>query len=615
MATTDQVYDIVIVGAGIAGCYCARELAAAGYGVLVLEAGPAPTAQDRNRYIQKFYEAEAKTTNAPYPPYPGSPPPSELNAPSFRVLDIGNPQRSYLEQLGPQPFSSSYERIAGGTTWHWLGVAYRLLPEDFRLRSLYGHGTDWPIGYDDLEPWYRKAEEALRVSGSVGEEERLGLTFSPGYSYPQGIVAQSYLDQQISSLLGDLQFDGKPVQVFSLPQGRNSTDPDQRRPACQGNTSCIPICPIQAKWDATLFLEDAGNAGATIQYRTVVTRLQVDPDSQAVTSLDYVQYVQPSGGPTTVGSVRAKLFILAAHAIENVKILLNSATAGFETGLANTSGSVGRYLMDHPLQLSWAAAAAPVYSLRGPRVSSGIESLRDGPFRSQRGGFRVDIGNEGWSWAMNEPYTSAIQLAKPADGSQGLFGAALRTALNQRLVRQFRLGFLVEQEPLYQNQVTLSPDRKDGLGLPVPRIQYELGEYCTAGLQAARQCAQAVFQKMGATDGTGLLDSPPVEPGPLPVFKYGFGYFPIEVNGTTKYLPFYGSGHIVGTHRMGRPTDPTAVTDSFMRSYDHKNLFIMGSGAFPTIGTANPTLTLLALVIRSVAALGKELKAVEAHTG
>lgn len=611
MSSAETMYDVVIVGGGLAGALCARELSAAGYGVLLLEAGPPPKAQDRNTYLQAFYEAEAKTTNAPYPPYPNSPPPDELNAPSFRVLDIGDPARSYLEQMGPQPFSSSFERIAGGTTWHWLGVSYRLLPSDFKLKSRYDHGVDWPIGYDDLDAYYCQAEEALRVSGSVGAQEQLGLRFPPGYQYPQGIVAQSYLDLQISSLLGDLHFDGTPVQVYSLPQARNSTDPSQRRPACQGNTSCIPICPIQAKWDATLFLDDAANS-AQIRYRSVVTRLHADPASGKITSLDLIEYAQPSAGPTQARTVTAKLFILAAHAIENVKILLNSAAPGFESGLANTNDVLGRYLMDHPLQLSWAMSRDPIYSLRGPRVSSGIESLRDGPFRATRGGFRVDIGNEGWNWAYNEPYTSAIELAQPRDGSTGLFGAALRDALNQRLVRQFRLGFLVEQEPLWQNRVTLSPDRKDGLDLPVPRIEYELGDYCIAGLQAARRCAQAIFDQMGATDCTGVLDSPPVAPpstpGGPPVFTYGFGYFPITEPAGERYLPFYGSGHIVGTHRMG--AKGSAVTDSYMRSWDHQNLFIMGSGSFPTIGTANPSLTLIALVFRSLEMLKRELQPV-----
>ncbi len=476
MSSTDQEYDVVIVGAGVAGCLVARELSAAGYGVLVLEAGPTPTAQDRNKYIQKFYEAEAKSTNAPYPPYPGGPPPGELYAPSFRVLNIGaeDPKDEYLEQMGPQPFSSSYERIAGGTTWHWLGVAYRLLPDDFQLRTLYGHGVDWPIGYNDLQPWYCKAEEELRVSGSVGAQEQLGLWFTPGYSYPQGIVAQSYLDKQLSTLLGDLQFDGNPVQVYSLPQARNSTDPTQQRPACQGNTSCIPICPIQAKWDATVFLDQAADS-AEIRYQTVVTRLHLHPATKAVASLDFVQYDKPAHGTTTTGSVRAKVFILAAHAIENVKVLKMSATEGFEEGLANSSDALGRYLMDHPLQLSWARTKDPVYSLRGPRVAGhrgACETVPSGRSAEASRGHRQRGVELGLQRALHRrhPFGRARRRLARAVGRRAARGAqpSTRPAVQARIPGGAGASA--------QNRVSLSPDRTDGLGLPVPPIEYELGD-------------------------------------------------------------------------------------------------------------------------------------------
>jgi choline dehydrogenase-like flavoprotein len=167
-----------------------------------------------------------------------------------------------------------------------------------------------------------------------------------------------------------------------------------------------------------------------------------------------------------------------------------------------------------------------------------------------------------------------------------LFGADLVQQLNSVLTRQFRLGFLVEQSPDDSNRVELSNDFTDRLGLPRPQIAYNLSEYTKKGLAEAKQLASIIFKKLGATEYTKEQDADPAQ------FAWP------DASGKPVKIKYYGSGHIVGTYRMG--TDKSnSVVDMDQRSWDHDNLYLVGSGTFPTIATGNPTLTLAALALRT----------------
>lgn len=583
MTVSTSDWDVVIVGAGISGALAAYKLSQAGKRVLVLDAGPA-VPPNRGGYMQTFYTAMSKVPESPYPNIPDAPRPRSDDD-SAITTNPGQPTpNSYLVQTGPLPFSSTYERVGGGTTWHWLGTALRLLPNDFHTQTTYGVGVDWPIAYADLEPWYCQAEKEIGVAGDVAAQSYLGLTFSQPYPMP-GIV-QSYADHQVSAAIGTgMTFDGNPVVVSPTPQARNSVPYDGRR-VCAGNTNCIPICPIQAKYDATVHIRKAQQLGATVWYQTVVDTLAVDPASGRITGVSYKQYQTPDGPATAAGTVSGTLVVMAAHAIETPKVLLNSATSQLPGGVANRSGMVGRNLMDHPVQLSWALMADPVYPLRGPLSTSGIESLRDGGFRTQRAPFRMEMGNDGWNWAAGDPYTT-VNAAVTGNGTPGVIGTDLVNAVNGHVVRQIRFGSLVEQQPLAGNRVTLSPVR-DNLGNPRPQISYGLDPYTMAGFAAARQAAQAVFAQLGARDFTTVPSSPAT-------FEYqGQNY---QLN---------GAGHVMGTYRMGN--DPTtSVVDANQRSHDHPNLYLLGSGVFPSVGTANPTLTIAALSLMAAPAMLRDL--------
>src|SRR5205823_11440557 len=142
------------------------------------------------------------------------------------------------------------------------------------------------------------------------------------------------------------------------------------------------------------------------------------------------------------GRATGRVYVIAAHAIETPRLLLASRAEAVPGGVANGSDQVGRNLMDHPTQLSWALADAPVWPYRGPLSTSGIENLRDGPFRRDYAAFRIEIGNDGWAWPTGAPTTTAADLAR-----QGLRGKALDDALRTQASRHLRLTSLLEQLP------------------------------------------------------------------------------------------------------------------------------------------------------------------------
>jgi choline dehydrogenase-like flavoprotein len=527
--------DVIVVGAGIAGALAATELSRRGVKVVMLESGPAV---DRAAAVRRFQESSIRVPEAPYP--------SLRYAPRPTVID----PHGYYVQAGPENFGSTYERRVGGSTWHWLGTALRLVPNDFRLKSVYGVGEDWPIGYADLEPWYGRAEREIGVSGV--DDRSLGAPRSTPYPMPP--IPQSYLGKQFAAAAKTIG-----LRVSSTPQARNSVQHDGR-PACCGSASCIPICPIGAKYDASVHVTKAQKLGARLVAPAVVDEVEVT--ASGVTA----RFLHPDGRK---GVARGRALVLAAHAIETPKLMLLSTGPSHPSGLGNEHDLVGRFLMDHPTQLSWALAEKPVYPYRGPLSTAGIEMLRDGAFRRERGAFRVEIGNDGWSWPAGDATAQAAAAA--ANGELGKAGLG---RLRDRFSRQLRLASLVEPLPDPENRVSLA-DEKDALGIPRPRVHYSTHPYATAGLAAARAVHERLFRALRATE-INHADAP------------------------------FGAGHIMGTCRMG--DDPrTSVVDRQLRVHGHERCFVLSTAVFPSVGSANPTLTLAALSLRAAGAIARSL--------
>ena len=634
MADECKRYDVAIVGSGVAGALIAKYLAARGKKVVILEAG-AKIPPNINDYMERFFTSTFKVPESPYTPALFSPEdstllskladPSTVNAGRPTVLSLSpdkwkDPKKSYLVQGqkdGDQPFASTYERVAGGTCTHWLGTSLRFCFNDFKMKSSFGQFVDWPIGYNDLDRWYGQAERELGVAADVRDQAGLGIPYAAGYAYPMPRIPPSLVDAGVADALAKftdaeraaLGMDDpkKPIRVISTPAARNSQPYGMRR-ACAGNTNCIPICPIQAKYDPTITLNEALESG-NVEFldRAVASEVVVGPNGR-VSQINYIRYqkdFKEPGQTTATGCVSATVYVIAANSIETPRLLLMSKIGDREGAVANSSGLVGKNLMDHPYYVAWALMPKdrPVYPYRGPLSTSGIEDLRDGKFRRERGAFRVDIGNEGWNFVVGgfggdpnittRDFVNGMNLSelnsKDITGldrdNAALFGAELAKTLNDLIPRQIRLGFLVEQSPDSSNAVTLS-DRSitDGLGLRRPQISYRLSEYTRNGIAHAKRVGDLIFDKMGARQFTKI---------PNDAFR-----FDGEINGKKVPLNYTGAGHVMGTYRMGSNAKDSVV-DSFQRSWDHRNLFLVGSGTFPTTGTANPTLTIAALSLRT----------------
>jgi choline dehydrogenase-like flavoprotein len=581
-------FDVVIVGGGVCGALVAEKLTGKGKSVLVLEAGT-NDADDPDKYadfLEQFYLSGPRRAlaNSPYPANPTALSPNDIAL---------NP---YFVQQGPKNFMSDYLRMTGGSTLHWQGTALRMVPNDFRMQSVYGQSVDWPISYEDLEPSYRDAEFAIGISGNKTAQGFFGITFPEDYDYPMEQMSASYLDKYFIAKLDKVHvklYGGQyPLGVVPLPMARNTNprngykprvgvnDPTRKGGRCQGNSSCAPICPVQAKYSATktfAAVKKEHKESFEIRPKCVASKLLFDPVSGRVNGVQYKRYTKPGRPEHVVESVRGTVVVLAANAIENSVLALASQ-------VVDPSGQLGRNLMDHPYLATIGLAQEPVYPFRGPIETCGLETLRDGKFRERHASFRISLSN--WAWP-GEPGRSVASLI-----DHGVIGKELRARLQYKLTRMVRLGFFCEQLPDPNNRVTIDPAHTDILGNYFPIINYGYADYSLdAAVIALSNVWPEFLSKTGVVDQT---DFSTVLGGFQEVAHRGFKF------------NLTGPGHLVGTHRMGRDRN-TSVVDSHCRSWFHRNLYMVGTGSMVTIGTSNPTLTAAAISLRAADSMLQDL--------
>ncbi len=603
----DPEFDVVVIGSGVAGALTAYRLAQNRARVLILEAGGvAPDSLGRYAMVNSFMTSPSKSPDSPFCG-------DNILAAQPNPVDTGKNYYDYDPAAMSTPFLSYYERLVGGATWHWQGIYIRMIPSDFKMATKYRVGENWPnkqslpaslnwpISYDDIEPYYVDAEMEMGVAGNDKQieeyfEPRFGAYRSRPYPMPE--LAPSFLDSQVANALSGKSLDGLPLRVTNVPHAINS-QPYDGRPTCDGRTSCVPLCPIKARYEAVFHIEKALKAGAVLRSQAVVTRLEVNSDGKRVTRVWYKRWnwvESPTGGTYVISEEKytsGKIVVLAANGIESPMILLRS-------NVANSSGTVGKYLMDHPIKQSFALAPRSLFPFRGPQTTSDIEAFRDGDFRRNFAAFKTSIKNDGWATnPTGAPRGNVMPAQKgPSDWhpgtlldfvhNWGYFGATLRDKIFDHATRQITLNSACEQLPIKENSVSLS-EKKDVLDIPRPLIRYRVDNdngYVRECFKKIVQLHATVFDAMGVASNNRVM----------------------QLDEDNRDLTYGGSGHIMGTTIMG--TSPnTSVVDSDCRSHDHRNLFILGSSVFPTGSTANPTSTIAALALRAAEKIKTELRA------
>ena len=537
----DAHADVVIVGSGVVGAMVADQLVSQGYSVLVLEAG---------LRIQRGQAVE-NWRNMPFENRVGSDfqglYPQAANAPAPLYF----PENNYVGLSGPSgsSFKQGYLRTVGGTTWHWAASCWRHLPVDLKMKSAYGVGRDWPISYDELEPFYCQAEEEMGVAGP--SDPAMQSPVERSRPYPMDMVPWSYGDTRFAEVVNPHGYRSVPI-----PQGR-STRPWQGRPTCCGNNNCQPICPIGAMYNGIHHVQRAEQKGAVVLAEAVAYKIDTDKNNRIVAVHWY-------DGDRTSHKATGRQFVLACNALETPRLLLLAANDRNPNGIANRSDQVGRNMMDHSGFHCTFLANEPLWAGRGPAQNNCLVGPRDGDFRSQYSANKMIVNN------ITQVAPATRQALK-----MGLVGRDLDAEIRRRAAFGVDLSISLEPLPEANNRLTLSATRRDPLGLACPDIHYDVGDYVRRGAEAAHAQLEHIGKLFGAT----------------------------EFNITTS---LNANNHIMGGTIMG-DNARDSVVDGDCRAFDHDNLWLPGGGAMPSASVVNSTLTMAALGLKASAAIIKQL--------
>lgn len=503
----DKEVDVCIVGAGAAGGVLAYELSKAGLDVVVIEAGPFWNPQT------DFASDELYT--------------EQLAWNDTRLILGNDPLKFGRNNSG---------RGVGGGTVHFTGVFYRFHKSDFKTKSLDGVGEDWPITYKDLEPYYEKVEQEIKISGP--RFFPWGAFHGP-YPYPERepISGNAQIFQKGCAALG-IQSTVAPLAILSAPF--------DGRPPCINRGFCNQGCLPNAKFSTLIHhIPKAIGYGAEILTDSMVTQVLIDKQGKRVLGVEF----NHEGKAYTQ---RAKIVILSSFVVETPRLLLNSTSSAFPEGLANSSGMVGKCVMPHSGHDVFAKFEEEIRLYKGTPVLAVSQEF-----------YETDK-NRGFArgYSLNAHGNRPVSLVKNLADGLGLWGKALREIMMDfNFYAQITLVGEVLPDP--KNAVTLS-NEKDEYGLYRPIITFSYGNN----------------------------DKKLIDHGVKKAFEI------LEAAGGKQAFAIPDTGHLMGGCRMGK--DPkTSVVNEFCQSHDIPNLYVCDASVFITSGGANPTETVMAIAART----------------
>lgn len=544
---TTQI-DAVVIGSGAGGAAVVWRLIDAGLRVLLLEAGPRFVPSRDYPLSQPGWERQR------FPVLPGSRAQvlyGDLGHIDLRYSDLARfnastPQQIQENQREPSHDGYAHVQGVGGSTLHYVGEAHRMHPESLALHHRTGFGSDWPVGYATLEPYYARAEDIIGVAGPVDP----GVRWRSG-PYPQPPHPLSPAAMRLSGAAKQLGWDWaqNPRAVLSQPR--------DERPACNYCGHCSRGCPIGDKGssDVTCIAPAEATGRLRVITNATVTALYQGRDGR-ITELEYQHEGRRHRQETP-------LLFLCAGAVQTPRLLLAGHNADQPAGLANSSGQVGQNFMETLSYVASGLAPDLHYSQRGlPADAISWQFNAPDAVPDVAGGFR--LGSAVQEVGLNGPIAYGTRLLRG-------HGSALKTEMRRTFGSALSVSAVGEVIPDARSYVALSKTQRDKFNMPLPVINSVLTDNSLALLNRMAESARLLLAQAGVR----------------------------EIIEQYSSWDRFTATHVFGTCRMGNDST-RSVTDSFGRTHDHANLFIADASLFPSSGGGEgPMLTITALGLRA----------------
>jgi choline dehydrogenase-like flavoprotein len=557
MASTNR-FDAIVIGSGVSGGFAAKELTEKGLRVLMLDRGVMVEHQEGYTYDGKpAYEVPARNMM-----------PQSLMQSNYFIAKHGyvapSNQKFYNDdKANPydydegSPFYWIRPGAVGGKSLIWGRWCFRWAPEDFEANKRDGIDGVWPIGYDDVAPWYSYIEKYIGVSGS-----RENLPYLPDSDFQPPMpmnIAEKWVKQRLEA-----KFPGRKL-INTRLSNMTQDKPDQNRTKCQFRNQCSNGCSFGAYFSTQAVTLPAARATGKLTLRSdaVVTNLEYDAARKKVTG---VRYVDAKTGQAQV--VNADLVFLCASAMASTQILMNSRAPGSDKSYFDNSGTLGRYVMDHIFRVG----------VRGdiPGMEDYIEyGRRPGGVYVPR--FRNIGGEEGVGFKRGYGYQGSARRepAKPVG-----FGASMKEGMRKYGGWKFDMGAFGECLPYADNRVSLNANKLDRFGMPVMRFDVTFRDNELKMMKDARQQGEMMLREAG------LLNVSSSE---------------------SEHVP--GDAiHEMGGARMG--ADPRkSVLNGWSQAHDASNLYVTDGAQMASVSCVNPSLTFMALTARAADHAVKAMRA------